>query len=83
LSLRQNLAPGVHAIQRPIIPPRSNDFALLSGSACSEALRLGRGCGIVIACAHGGDRSRSGRAEARGRGSLGLFAPTVKALIAE
>lgn len=29
LQLRQNVAPKIHAIQRPIIPPRCNGLALL------------------------------------------------------
>jgi hypothetical protein len=29
LQLRQNVAPEIHAIERSVIPPRSNSFALL------------------------------------------------------
>jgi hypothetical protein len=55
LELGQNVAPEVHAIERSVIAPRNQGFALLRGRSGTAALHLGRPRRIVARCAHADD----------------------------
>jgi hypothetical protein len=83
LQSRQYVASEVYTVERPIIPPRGNGFALLRGSGGSAALRFTRGSGIVARCAHSCDLRWTRGAEARDNRALRFLAPIGKALIAE
>jgi len=83
LQLRQNVASEIHTIERSVILPRGNSFALLGGCCGSAVLRLTRGSGIVARCTHGRDLRWSRGAEARDNRAPRLLAPIGQASIAE
>lgn len=52
LQLRRNIAPENHAIERAIIAPRNDGFALLRGRSGTAAPGFGRRGRVVTSCAH-------------------------------
>jgi len=83
LQLRQNIAPEIDAIERPVIAPRYDGASLLRRRCGTALLRFRRRCRIVAGRAHAGDFRRPRGPEISDRSALGFFAPLGQALIAK